>query len=706
MMGCSSCRLEPWRLMWAVVGIVAFLLDVSTDLWAAVRYLQAGEYIWFGTVLVLLILASVLIQIFSWCWYESDKELKESPELKIIHWLLTSEGRCWLGLLHVLQLGYFVRYLEEKKAPGPRHCTQCSSPFSAAIKHDCCLKCLGPDHRPRECDFCRAMGSRALKSCEQWFRDLFGRRSAPSPSRGSSAQTQDLGPLLRELLSHLRVLELQPAPTAQAPGPELPVPAPNPALALTSLDRPSMFSTSRAALLMLAPPLPRPRVSLDGDPRMVPSSDEEESLDGRGKRELDARKWDTWGKKVYSAASLAVRVSSYMAHFSQYNHELWSEVAILADLLPENRREDAGCLAADGLEISKALMQGAWDLSNTAARGGHLSAFFLAWEAITSDRWVLELIEKGYSIQFEGDPPGTFFNGYPVSVRTSDHLEALESELSSVLASRAVEPVPEGQLIVCLHVCFPDATLSASFLAITWSVFDYHQSLRSYLEDSHELGYLASAVYFLWNLLLLTPRILCIAIFTSQFHYFTLIHVVAVWIPMFIWATQQKTDFMEKPASEWFYRAVVAIIWYFSWFNTAKGKTLTRVIIYYFFVTIDCTILLAWIWWYKGPKAINRYLVLIILGIAVSYMLGLVLRCVYYQWFHPKVRMQKPATSDEVDSEKQSLNSMYRCAQMESGPHAPTNKRMQALARNFFNGNNDNRVCRNGLNMDMRTTSL
>ncbi|XP_006009360.3 uncharacterized protein OFCC1 [Latimeria chalumnae] len=54
-----------------------------------------------------------------------------------------------------------------------------------------------------------------------------------------------------------------------------------------------------------------------------------------------------------------------MAHFSQYYHELWSEVAILAELLPEHKREDARRLAADGLEISKALMQGAWDLGDT-----------------------------------------------------------------------------------------------------------------------------------------------------------------------------------------------------------------------------------------------------------------------------------------------------------------------------------------------------
>nr|XP_014351316.1 PREDICTED: LOW QUALITY PROTEIN: sialic acid synthase [Latimeria chalumnae] len=83
----------------------------------------------------------------------------------------------------------------------------------------------------------------------------------------------------------------------------------------------------------------------------------------------EARKWDALGKRVYSTASLGVRVSSYMAHFSQYDHELWSEVAILAKLLPQHKREDACRLAADGLKLSKALMQGAWDLGDTTARG-------------------------------------------------------------------------------------------------------------------------------------------------------------------------------------------------------------------------------------------------------------------------------------------------------------------------------------------------
>ncbi|XP_064409348.1 uncharacterized protein LOC135354805 [Latimeria chalumnae] len=81
----------------------------------------------------------------------------------------------------------------------------------------------------------------------------------------------------------------------------------------------------------------------------------------------DARSWDTLGKKV--SASLGVRISSYLAHFSQYNYDLWGEVAHLAELVPKDKREDVRCLAADGIEVSRALMQGALENCDTTARG-------------------------------------------------------------------------------------------------------------------------------------------------------------------------------------------------------------------------------------------------------------------------------------------------------------------------------------------------
>nr|XP_006013298.2 PREDICTED: GATS-like protein 2 [Latimeria chalumnae] len=75
---------------------------------------------------------------------------------------------------------------DKKKAPGFQHCVQCFSPFPATDKHECCLKCLGSDHRPRDRELCWAMGPRALRNREQRLRDLFGRCCASLSPSGSS----------------------------------------------------------------------------------------------------------------------------------------------------------------------------------------------------------------------------------------------------------------------------------------------------------------------------------------------------------------------------------------------------------------------------------------------------------------------------------------------------------------------------------------
>ncbi|XP_050006399.1 XK-related protein 8 isoform X2 [Alexandromys fortis] len=84
-----------------VVGTLSFLLDLAADLWAVVQYALGGRYLWAALVVVLLCLASVLLQLFSWVWLTTDPtELHKSLP-----------SRRFLTLLHVLQLGYLYRCL-------------------------------------------------------------------------------------------------------------------------------------------------------------------------------------------------------------------------------------------------------------------------------------------------------------------------------------------------------------------------------------------------------------------------------------------------------------------------------------------------------------------------------------------------------------------------------------------------------------------
>lgn len=193
--------------------------------------------------------------------------------------------------------------------------------------------------------------------------------------------------------------------------------------------------------------------------------------------------------------------------------------------------------------------------------------------------------------------------------------------------------------------------ICTSFVCIAWALLDYHQSLRIFLRDKHKLGILSSAVYFLWNFLLVCPRILSLALFTVLFPSYIFLHFLVVWLAMFLWVTQQGTDFMEHTGFEWLYRAVVAVVLYFCWFNVAEGKTRYRSTIYYTFLTLDSALLTCFWVWYNLPLSWDSPVSYALLAALPCYGLGLLLRCIYYQSFHPTLQAASLASYDEVDRE-------------------------------------------------------
>ncbi|KFP87606.1 XK-related protein 8, partial [Acanthisitta chloris] len=192
--------------------------------------------------------------------------------------------------------------------------------------------------------------------------------------------------------------------------------------------------------------------------------------------------------------------------------------------------------------------------------------------------------------------------------------------------------------------------IGTAFLCVSWSLLDYHQSLRSFLQDKYELSVGSSFIYFLWNLLLICPRVLVIALFALLWPYGVAVHVLLVWLAMFLWVSLQGTDFMESPGPEQLYRGMVAVILYFSWFNVAPGRTLYRSIIYHGFILVDSTVLvLSWLWGW-APTEEHSYLIPVVLAALPCYLLGLGLRVTYYKWLHPNTRVQQEGGYDEVDA--------------------------------------------------------
>ncbi|XP_061597555.1 XK-related protein 8.3 [Cololabis saira] len=233
----------------------------------------------------------------------------------------------------------------------------------------------------------------------------------------------------------------------------------------------------------------------------------------------------------------------------------------------------------------------------------------------------------------------------------SEYAVYLTHDLSML---RLIETFCESapQLILMVYVMlrtnkartFQFVSMAASTTSIAWMVVDYHRSLRSFLPDKAQQGWGSSLVYFLWNLLLIGPRLAALALFSSVLPGFIAAHFLLLWPALVLWAWRQRTEFMDSAGGEWLYRATVGLIWYFSWFNVAEGCTRGRSLIYHSFISADGGVLLATWWCYRDPVQTEAYAAGTLGALALAYLLGLGLKALYYCCFHP--RMWRPPGRD------------------------------------------------------------
>nr|XP_020453134.1 XK-related protein 8-like isoform X2 [Monopterus albus]XP_020453135.1 XK-related protein 8-like isoform X2 [Monopterus albus] len=238
-------------------------------------------------------------------------------------------------------------------------------------------------------------------------------------------------------------------------------------------------------------------------------------------------------------------------------------------------------------------------------------------------------------------------------------------------------------------------SIAASTTSIAWMVVDYHRSLRSFVPDKVKQPWGSSLIYFLWNLLLIAPRVAALALFASVLPACIAAHFLMLWFVFVLWAWQQRTDFMDSDSGEWLYRATVGVIWYFSWFNVAEGRTWDRSLIYHSFSITDTGILLVTWWCYRDPVQTESYALSLIITLPLTYLLGLLFKALYYCCFHPKLwrpLVRDPRLAEDLPD---ALVSFRRFSTQDTAVSSQLlNKRMACHATHFYSqqgvvGNSD-----------------
>uniref|UniRef100_A0A8C1P448 XK-related protein n=1 Tax=Cyprinus carpio TaxID=7962 RepID=A0A8C1P448_CYPCA len=250
----------------------------------------------------------------------------------------------------------------------------------------------------------------------------------------------------------------------------------------------------------------------------------------------------------------------------------------------------------------------------------------------------------------------------------------------------------------CFFVSGLKILTAASAIAINVAL--YHRGMHVYGSKARKMSLISTGIYFLWNLLVIIPRVTALALFCSVLPSYIIAHFLSLWMLLVLVAWSQKTNFMKSPGWEWLFRAAVGLIWYFSWFNVSKkGNIKVKMVLYYSFMALDTVMLLGfWCWKvfeYAGCwSSLNPYIVIpTLLGL---YVIGILVKLIYYRWFHPKMAepsegpFRQAATyaatyyADSTDSTVSTDLSLEDTAAAPVQPLTGVLKRSRTMAANFY----------------------
>ncbi|XP_048057085.1 XK-related protein 8-like [Megalobrama amblycephala] len=230
-----------------------------------------------------------------------------------------------------------------------------------------------------------------------------------------------------------------------------------------------------------------------------------------------------------------------------------------------------------------------------------------------------------------------------------------------------------------------------SAAAIAFTVAMYHRSMRAFLQEKEKMSWISTGVYFLWNLLLIIPRVSALALFCTVLPCYIIAHFLSLWMLLVLGAWSQKTDYMKSPGWEWLFRATVGLIWYFSWFKVSTGSIKLKAVLYYCVMGLDTSMLLGfWCWkvfeYTACWSSLNPYIVIpTLLGLHFA---GIILKIIYYRWFHPNCDEQKiPKPSEQQNIGQAAAFYDMETDSMEASSEEPVTevlKRGRTMAANFY----------------------
>ncbi|XP_048831963.1 XK-related protein 9 [Brienomyrus brachyistius] len=179
-------------------------------------------------------------------------------------------------------------------------------------------------------------------------------------------------------------------------------------------------------------------------------------------------------------------------------------------------------------------------------------------------------------------------------------------------------------------------SIVGSFLNIAWATVDYWRCFRRSMPNLPEMpSGAALVVYLLYKLLTVCARVLTLSMLLL-FSTYCLSALLLLWLLGFLWTHAVQTDFCTSKGLEWFYRAVVAVILIFTFFNVKGQDTKVHMTVYYAMSALQNLLVPLMIFFLTPAAEKLDFFWQTVFVIAAGTVMGLLFLSLYYSVLHPR----------------------------------------------------------------------
>ncbi|XP_041484029.1 uncharacterized protein LOC121430726 [Lytechinus variegatus] len=274
-----------------------------------------------------------------------------------------------------------------------------------------------------------------------------------------------------------------------------------------------------------------------------------------------------------------------------------------------------------------------------------LQVFSIRWYLVDDDmsslKWITHIFQFGPLHRYV-----ILFSTGIEARQTGDPLdfERLFYQQSDVCMLRLFESFMESapQVVLQLYIMvatqdenfWTGTSAAVSLFSLCWALGAYSRAHRKVRRDKKIVSWPGLVLQTIWRIGMISSRVMALVLFASVFKAFIFLAVGIHWIGMLVWVHLQKTDFCTNALEERLFNCVVATIYVFCFFNLKEGKSRKRVLVFYFTMFVENTVLL--LVWFNFRTVGEWYNVAGFTIVFGGYGIGVVSMVLYYRYLHPR----------------------------------------------------------------------